>query len=121
MLSDRQWHQIKVNEIHRGEGLDFYALSLSTMQVAERFSSFHPNFEGEHPGGGQGPPTPLLLPTTSREDLRLFRVIPYCEGTIHLQTSMLCTGFEPMPYGTAVSVTNYFTGTRQINSIIFKI
>ncbi|GFW98328.1 hypothetical protein TNCV_1092061 [Trichonephila clavipes] len=37
---------------------------------------------------------------------RLFRV-PLCrEGTIHLQTSMSSTGFEPCPYDTAVSVAN---------------
>ncbi|GFV96949.1 uncharacterized protein TNCV_4351621 [Trichonephila clavipes] len=32
---------------------------------------FYPNFEGEHPGGAQRPPTSLPLPPTSREDLRL--------------------------------------------------
>ncbi|GFV41088.1 hypothetical protein TNCV_2666791 [Trichonephila clavipes] len=38
----------------------------------------------------------------------LFRV-PLCnKGTIHLQTSMLSQEFEPMPYDTAVSVTNYY-------------
>ncbi|GFT11237.1 hypothetical protein TNCV_1143751 [Trichonephila clavipes] len=41
---------------------------------------------------------------------RLFRV-PSCRaGTIHLQTSMSSPGFEPSPYGTAVSVANHYTG-----------
>ncbi|GFV08080.1 DUF4817 domain-containing protein [Trichonephila clavipes] len=34
-------------------------------------SIFHLNLEGEHPGGGQRPPTSLPLPPTSQEDLQL--------------------------------------------------
>ncbi|GFV67603.1 hypothetical protein TNCV_4622831 [Trichonephila clavipes] len=34
------------------------------------------NFEGEHSWGGQRPPTSLLLPVTSREDLRLDGPMP---------------------------------------------
>ncbi|GFT81598.1 hypothetical protein TNCV_3674281 [Trichonephila clavipes] len=30
-------------------------------------------------------------------------------GTIHLQTSMFSPGFEPRPYNTAVSITNFHT------------
>ncbi|GFX46195.1 hypothetical protein TNCV_2298441 [Trichonephila clavipes] len=41
---------------------------------------------------------------------RLFRVPPCRKGTIHLQTSMSSPGFEPSPYGTAVSVANHYTG-----------
>ncbi|GFX90999.1 amiloride-sensitive sodium channel subunit beta [Trichonephila clavipes] len=37
----------------------------------------HPNFEGEHPRGGQGPPTSLLLQPTSREGLRLDGYLKY--------------------------------------------
>ncbi|GFW57836.1 hypothetical protein TNCV_2927551 [Trichonephila clavipes] len=40
---------------------------------------------------------------------RLFRVPPCRAGTIHFQTSMPSSGFEPKPYGTAVSVTNHYT------------
>ncbi|GFT90357.1 hypothetical protein TNCV_193501 [Trichonephila clavipes] len=40
----------------------------------------------------------------------LFRVSPCREGTIHLQTFMPFPVFEPMPHGTAVSVTNHYTG-----------
>ncbi|GFY35592.1 hypothetical protein TNCV_196921 [Trichonephila clavipes] len=32
------------------------------------------------------------------------------KGTIHLQTSIPLPRFEPRPYGTAVSVTNHYTG-----------
>ncbi|GFU57846.1 hypothetical protein TNCV_2705851, partial [Trichonephila clavipes] len=40
----------------------------------------------------------------------LFKVLPCREGTIHLQASMSSLGFEPSPNGTAVSVTNHYTG-----------
>ncbi|GFX01261.1 hypothetical protein TNCV_4582271 [Trichonephila clavipes] len=35
---------------------------------------------------------------------------PCHKGSIHLQTSMPSPGFEPRPYGIAVSVTNHYTG-----------
>ncbi|GFT64842.1 uncharacterized protein TNCV_2256721 [Trichonephila clavipes] len=42
------------------------------------FARFHPNLEGENPGGGQGPPTSLSLsPTTTREDLRFEGYLEY--------------------------------------------
>ncbi|GFW14259.1 hypothetical protein TNCV_3548481 [Trichonephila clavipes] len=41
---------------------------------------------------------------------RLFRAPPCREGTIRLQTSMPSLGFEPRPYGTAVSVVNQYNG-----------
>ncbi|GFT99613.1 hypothetical protein TNCV_114901 [Trichonephila clavipes] len=48
------------------------AVALSTIQVTVRFSSAPPHFRGRTPwGGGQGSPTSLPLPPTSREDLRL--------------------------------------------------
>ncbi|GFU52965.1 hypothetical protein TNCV_1142571 [Trichonephila clavipes] len=83
------------------------------MQVTARFVLFHPNLEGENPGGGQGPPTSLPLPPTTREDLRLDGYLEYppaAKGTIHLQTSMSSPGFEPSPYGTTVSIANHSTG-----------
>ncbi|GFY34191.1 hypothetical protein TNCV_2504941 [Trichonephila clavipes] len=42
---------------------------------------------------------------------------PCREGTIHLQTSMSSPGFEPRPYGTAVSVTNHYTGWVIFNAV----
>ncbi|GFU83451.1 hypothetical protein TNCV_1346361 [Trichonephila clavipes] len=71
-------------------------------------SRFHPNFEGEHPRAGQGPPTSLAP-------------ISLQEGTIHLETSMSSPGFEPRPKGTAVSVANHCTGwvtDRDLNKFI---
>ncbi|GFW97850.1 hypothetical protein TNCV_1426131 [Trichonephila clavipes] len=57
----------------------------------------------ENTVGGQGHPTSLPLPPTSREvTRRLFRVPPCLKGTIYLQTSMPSPGFELRPYGTAV-------------------
>ncbi|GFU71464.1 hypothetical protein TNCV_2378511 [Trichonephila clavipes] len=40
----------------------------------------------------------------------LFRIPPCREGTIRLQTSMPSRGFEPRPYGIAISMTNHYTG-----------
>ncbi|GFU76751.1 hypothetical protein TNCV_2391461 [Trichonephila clavipes] len=77
--------------------------------TGDDLARFHPNFEGEYPGGGQGPPTSLPLPT-SREDFRRFKVPPCREGTIHLQATMSSPGFEPSPNGTEVSVANHYTG-----------
>ncbi|GFU74575.1 hypothetical protein TNCV_5138961 [Trichonephila clavipes] len=69
-----------------------------------------PDREGGNRGGGQVPPTYLPLPSTTREDLRLFRVPPCRKDTLHSQTSMTSPGFEPSPYGIAVSVANHYTG-----------
>ncbi|GFU07347.1 hypothetical protein TNCV_2656531 [Trichonephila clavipes] len=65
--------RIKARKINLGEGVDVHLsliVALGTILVTVRFSSVHPNFEGE-PGGGQESPTSLLFPPTSREDLRL--------------------------------------------------
>ncbi|GFY23223.1 uncharacterized protein TNCV_3764621 [Trichonephila clavipes] len=47
-------------------------------------------------------------------------VTPCLKGTIHLQTSISSPGFEPSPYGTAVSTANHCTGwaTRKFESSI---
>ncbi|GFT59560.1 DEP domain-containing protein 1A [Trichonephila clavipes] len=71
------------------------------------FARFYPNFEGEDPRGGQGPSTNLTRGFAAR---RLFKMPPCRAGTMHLQTPMPSPGFEPMPYGTAVNVTNHCTG-----------
>ncbi|GFU06585.1 uncharacterized protein TNCV_1002251 [Trichonephila clavipes] len=39
--------------------------------------AFSSNFEGEHPGGGQGALTSLPFPPTSREDLQLDGYLEY--------------------------------------------
>ncbi|GFT91281.1 hypothetical protein TNCV_2168691 [Trichonephila clavipes] len=41
---------------------------------------------------------------------RLFRVPTCHKGTFQLQTPMSSPGFEPRPYGTAISITNQYTG-----------
>ncbi|GFW81730.1 uncharacterized protein TNCV_2884041 [Trichonephila clavipes] len=41
------------------------------------FARFHPNFEKEHPGGDQRPPTSLPLPPTLQEDLWLDGYLEY--------------------------------------------
>ncbi|GFV32463.1 hypothetical protein TNCV_1677491 [Trichonephila clavipes] len=68
------------------------------------FALFHSNFEGEHSGGGQGPPTNH---TRGLEARWLFRVPACRKDTIHLQTSVSSPEFKPRPYGTSVSVTNH--------------
>ncbi|GFU86691.1 hypothetical protein TNCV_2881111 [Trichonephila clavipes] len=83
------------------------------MQVTVRFCSLSPNLEGENPGGGQiashlsSPSTNHMRGLAARQ---LFRVPPCRKDTIHLQTSMSSPEFEPIPYGTAVSVANHYTG-----------
>ncbi|GFX06367.1 DUF1758 domain-containing protein [Trichonephila clavipes] len=52
-------------------------VALSTLQVTERSSSVSSNFEGELPRGNRGLPTSLLLPPTSREDLRIDGYLKY--------------------------------------------
>ncbi|GFY04474.1 hypothetical protein TNCV_4415621 [Trichonephila clavipes] len=72
---------------------------------------FHPNLEGEHPGGGQRSPTSFLSTNLTRRlaARRLFKVPPCREGTMHLQTSVSSQGFEPKSNGTAGIVANHYT------------
>ncbi|GFX45867.1 hypothetical protein TNCV_3607281 [Trichonephila clavipes] len=69
--------------------------------------------EGEQSEGGQRPPSslsPFINLARGLAARRRFIVPPCHAGTIHLQTSMFSPGFEPSPYGTAVSVANRYTG-----------
>ncbi|GFV83337.1 transposable element Tcb2 transposase [Trichonephila clavipes] len=61
---------------------------------------FTPTFEGKRSGVGQRPPTYLPFSPTQ----------PCRKGSIHLLRSMPFPGFEPRPYGIAVSVTIHYTG-----------
>ncbi|GFV02355.1 uncharacterized protein TNCV_1022831 [Trichonephila clavipes] len=47
---------------------------------------FHPYLEGENLEGGQGPPTPLPLPPTTREDLWLdgYLGYPHAAKALHI-------------------------------------
>ncbi|GFY01758.1 uncharacterized protein TNCV_1467501 [Trichonephila clavipes] len=49
-------------------------------------TQFHPNFDGEHPGGGSLSPTSHPLPPTSREDLKLDGCLeyPYAAKTLYI-------------------------------------
>ncbi|GFX21084.1 uncharacterized protein TNCV_4366641 [Trichonephila clavipes] len=77
----------------RAKGLSLPVAS-NTKQVTVRFSPYqipisvpvysYPNFEGEHPGGGQGPSTSLPLPSTSLKDLRLDGYLEYPHAAIVL-------------------------------------
>ncbi|GFU88690.1 hypothetical protein TNCV_4443671 [Trichonephila clavipes] len=61
----------------------------------------------------EGSQEPLSSSTNLTRGLatrRLFRVPPFCESTVYLQTSMPSPGFEPSPNGTAVSFANHYTG-----------
>ncbi|GFV02397.1 uncharacterized protein TNCV_1023251 [Trichonephila clavipes] len=89
------------------------ALALSTMQVTMCFFSVPPQFRGRKPWGWSGAShlsSPSINHTRGLAARRLFRVPPCRKGTIHLQTSMSSPGFEPSPYGIAVSVANHHTG-----------
>ncbi|GFU57214.1 hypothetical protein TNCV_3634061 [Trichonephila clavipes] len=69
--------------------------SFEHQQVTVRFGSVPPQFRGEYSGGGQWPPTSLSFHQPHE----------YPHATkAHLQTSMSFPGFEPLPYGTTVSV-----------------
>ncbi|GFW66181.1 hypothetical protein TNCV_1710801 [Trichonephila clavipes] len=93
------------------------------MQVKVRFSSvYHPNLEREHPEGGSGA-LPYLSSLSSTLTIgfssrRLFRVSPCRKDTIHLQTSVPSQGFEPRAYGTAVSVSNHYTGRATVGWVV---
>ncbi|GFV50326.1 hypothetical protein TNCV_622341 [Trichonephila clavipes] len=54
--------------------------------------------------------SPSIYQTRGLAARWLFRVAPGLNGTKQLQTSMSSLGFEPSPYGTAVSVANLYTG-----------
>ncbi|GFX66359.1 uncharacterized protein TNCV_343331 [Trichonephila clavipes] len=66
-----------------------------------------------HSGSAQSPLTNLTRGLAAR---LLFRVPPYQEGTIHLQTSMPSPSFEPRAYSTAIIVTNHYTGWVAIST-----
>ncbi|GFW72377.1 uncharacterized protein TNCV_704141 [Trichonephila clavipes] len=73
---------------------------------------FHPNFEGGHLGVVRGLPPlyPFHQPQERTCSSTAILSTPCRKGTIHLQTSMSSPGFEPSPYGTAVSIANHYTG-----------
>ncbi|GFT14434.1 hypothetical protein TNCV_4004101 [Trichonephila clavipes] len=83
------------------------------MQVTVRFCSVPPHFRGRTPWAWSGA-SHLSSPSTNHTRglaaRRLFRVPPCRKDTIHLQISMSSPGFEPSPYGIAVSVANHHTG-----------
>ncbi|GFW67629.1 hypothetical protein TNCV_3393001 [Trichonephila clavipes] len=88
--------------------------------------SFHPNFEGEHSGEGQGTcnlSSPSIIHTRGLAARRIFRLLPYRTATTNLQISIPSSGFEPRLSYTSVSVTNYYTGwvTYDINTIPFNL
>ncbi|GFV48951.1 hypothetical protein TNCV_1093511 [Trichonephila clavipes] len=83
------------------------------MQVTVRFCSVPPQLRGRKPCGWPGA-SQLSFPSTNHTRglaaRWLFRVSPCRKGTIYLQTSTSSPGFEPSPYGTAVSIANHYTG-----------
>ncbi|GFU55147.1 hypothetical protein TNCV_426511 [Trichonephila clavipes] len=82
------------------------------MQVTVRFCSVPPQFRGRKPRRWPGDShlsSPFTNHTRGLATRRLFRVPPCRKDTIHLQTSISSPGFEPSPYGIAVSVANHYT------------
>ncbi|GFX87266.1 hypothetical protein TNCV_3819961 [Trichonephila clavipes] len=97
------------------------AVALSTMQVTVRFGSVSPQFGGRTLWRGQRPPTSLLLPPTSPEDLRFdgYLEVPPCrEGTIHLQISMSSPGFIPSAYAQQSASLTAIPNERQVDLLI---
>ncbi|GFW03498.1 hypothetical protein TNCV_3020101 [Trichonephila clavipes] len=79
----------------------------------KRFCSVSSQFSGRKTWRWPGASHLSSLSTSLTRRLaaqRLFRVVPCREGTIHLQISMPSPGFEPRPYGSSLSITNYYTG-----------
>ncbi|GFW47794.1 HTH_Tnp_Tc3_2 domain-containing protein [Trichonephila clavipes] len=88
------------------------------MQVTVRFGSIPPQFRGRTLWGWSEVShlsSPSTILTRGLAARRLFRVPPCHAGTIHLHTSMSSPGFEPNPYGTAVSVANHYIGWATLN------
>ncbi|GFX68464.1 hypothetical protein TNCV_2004781 [Trichonephila clavipes] len=87
-------------------------IALSTIQgTVHILALFHPNFVGEHPKGGQGLLT-SLSPPTSQEDLWLDGYLEYpMPQRHHTFTNIYASSgiFEPIPYGTAISIANHHT------------
>ncbi|GFT26410.1 dynein heavy chain 17, axonemal [Trichonephila clavipes] len=80
-LSPMYLFSLKAHVIHHSKGLDVrlsLAATLSLIQVTVNLAQFHPNFEGEHPGGGSrashlsSPSTNLARRLAAR---RLFRLL----------------------------------------------
>ncbi|GFV65518.1 hypothetical protein TNCV_1737551 [Trichonephila clavipes] len=91
----------------------FVSRTLSTIQVTLRFGSIPPQFRGKTLwvwSEASHLSSPSTNHTRGLATRRLFSVPPCRAGTIHLQTTMSSPGFEPSPYGTAVSVANHYTG-----------
>ncbi|GFV35630.1 hypothetical protein TNCV_5016451 [Trichonephila clavipes] len=80
---------------------------------------FHPNFEGEHLGAGQGLPPLFPFPQPHKRAASSTAILEYpyaVKALFYLKTSLPPPGFEPRPYGTAVSVANHYTGWVVCNS-----
>ncbi|GFW58094.1 hypothetical protein TNCV_2742401 [Trichonephila clavipes] len=83
------------------------------MQMTVRFRSVPPQFRGGKPSewlGASQLSSPSTNYTRGLAVRRLLSVPPSRKDTIYLQTSLSSPGFEPSPYGIAVSVANHYTG-----------
>ncbi|GFX00997.1 hypothetical protein TNCV_4579631 [Trichonephila clavipes] len=72
-------------QIHRAKGTVVrlsLAKTLSTNKLQYDLGQFHPNFEGENPGGGERLPSSIPLPPTSGEDLLLLHAPHAMRGTL---------------------------------------
>ncbi|GFV64812.1 hypothetical protein TNCV_809091 [Trichonephila clavipes] len=106
---DRQQHQTKVHEIHRGftpvVSLSFEHHAGDSMILLCSTSILRENTLKEA-SNLSSPSTNLTRGLVAR---RLLRILPCRKGTIHLQASIPSLRFKPRPYGTAVSDTNHYT------------
>ncbi|GFV95730.1 hypothetical protein TNCV_1727801 [Trichonephila clavipes] len=76
-------------------------VALGTIQGTVRFGMVPPNFEEKYPGGGQGPPFSLLLPSTPRNDLRFDGYLECLHTAKALYTIHLCLLRDSDPGHTA--------------------
>ncbi|GFV39488.1 WD repeat-containing protein 63 [Trichonephila clavipes] len=95
-------------------------VALSTIQVTEQFSSISPQFRGKTPWGWSGtshlssPSTNLMRRLAAR---RLFKVPHAAKALLLFQTSMSSPGFEPSPYGTAMSTEETAMDSGSVSEI----
>ncbi|GFV81152.1 uncharacterized protein TNCV_3742131 [Trichonephila clavipes] len=71
---------IEAHEVHLGKGLDCTPVVCRRLEYHAGDGTILlscPPILREHPGGGQGPPTSLPLPPTTREDLRRDSYLEY--------------------------------------------
>ncbi|GFW78023.1 uncharacterized protein TNCV_134931 [Trichonephila clavipes] len=98
----------------RQKARDAYARSIQRLMVKKKCLPEKIQLHSERTpweySGASDLSSPSINLTRGLAAQQLFKVPPCQEGTIHLQTSMSSPEFEPLAKGTALRVTNHYTG-----------